>query len=294
MEFNSIMFPAPKFNHKKFLEYDGEIVYIPKKEEKNSYIPCLLLLSASVKVSNKFLIFFHGNAEDIFGARDICNRIREILEINIIIVEYPTYSIYTLEKDPNKMLTDSLEVFDFILNEFKAETQNIFIFGRSIGTTAAIYLSSKRKPGALISVSGFTSIKSVAQNVVGKMLGLLVKERFTSKEYIKNVTCPTLFIHGQKDTLIPFSHSLELKDNCSGPYEILLPEEMTHNEFDYDEDLIIPVKNFLDKNTGILAEGSPIVLPKHIFDIPLVVKKEFEKNHFYDSNKHQSCTDGNC
>ncbi|MCQ2818551.1 MAG: alpha/beta hydrolase [archaeon] len=181
-------------------------------------------------------------------------------------------------------------VFDFLVNEFKAEKQNIFIFGRSIGTTAAIYLSSQRKPGALISVSGFTTIKNVAKGIVGGMLGLLVKDRFTSIEYIKNVTCPVLFIHGQKDKLIPFTHSLELKENCSGPYEILLPEEMTHNEFDYDDDLINPVKNFLEKNTGIQNEGKPIVLPKYIFDTPLVIKQQLRNsNLFEDKESNSSC-----
>lgn len=293
MEFNSLMFPAPKFSHKKFSEFDGEVIYIPKKDEKDKYIPCLLLISASNEISNKFMIFFHGNAEDIFGARDICNRIREILQINIIIVEYPTYSLYTLENDTNKMLSDALVIFDFLVSHFKAEKQNIYVFGRSIGTTAAIYLSSQRKPGALISVSGFTSIKSVAQNLVGKMLGVLVKDRFKSIEYIKNVTCPVLFIHGQKDKLIPFNHSLMLKENCNCPYEILLPEEMTHNEFDYDDDLINPVKNFLEKNTGILGGGNSITLPKFIFDTPIVIQKELEKNNPQDKDKTGSCS-GSC
>ena len=65
MEFNSIMFPAPKFNYKKFSEFDGEVIYIPNNPEKTQYIPCLLLISASHKLSNKFLIFFHGNAGKI-------------------------------------------------------------------------------------------------------------------------------------------------------------------------------------------------------------------------------------
>ena len=56
------------------------------------------------------------------------------------------------------------------------EDKNIFIFGRSIGTSPAIYLASVRKPNALFVISAFTSIRAVADNLVGP-LKYLLKER---------------------------------------------------------------------------------------------------------------------
>ena len=43
-----------------------------------------------------------------------------------------------------------------------------------------------------------------------------------------------MFIHGQKDSLIPFEQTIKLKDCCNCPYELLLPENMDHNYFDYE------------------------------------------------------------
>ena len=59
------------------------------------------------------------------------------------------------------------------------------------------------------------------------------------------VTCPTFIVHGQKDKLIPIDHAYKLKDKCSGPTFFLSPSNMTHNDFDFYEDLIRPLMRFL-------------------------------------------------
>lgn len=277
MELDRILFPSPKFNSSKISEYDGELVYIPKGN--NLYIPCLLLISVSKTISDKYLMFFHGNAEDIFGAREIGERLRYRLNINVIIIEYPTYSLYKQETDTNQILNNGLIVFDYLVNNLKVARSNIYVFGRSIGTSPAIFLSSQRKPGALIAISGFTSIKDAAESLVGKILAAFVSERFTSIDYIKDVTCPILFIHGQKDKLIPFEHSIKLKEACNCPHFFYLPEEMTHNEFDYEEDLLIPIKEFLESNTGIKLPTVGIQkFPNDLYTMPEEIEKLIKTN----------------
>ena len=43
--------------------------------------------------------------------------------------------------------------------------------------------------------------------------------------------CPTFFSHGKLDQLIPYSHSVELMNNCQGITYLNLSEKMTHNDF---------------------------------------------------------------
>ena len=40
------------------------------------------------------------------------------------------------------------------------------------------------------------------------------------------------------------------KDACKGPSELCLPKDMTHSEFCFDSDFIIPLENFL-RNYGL-------------------------------------------
>ncbi len=59
------------------------------------------------------------------------------------------------------------------------------------------------------------------------------------------VTCPTFIVHGQQDKLIPIDHAYKLKERCAGPTFFLSPANMTHNDFDFYEDLIRPLMRFL-------------------------------------------------
>ena len=231
---------------------------------------------------------FHGNAEDIFGARLMGETLVQKLRMNVLIVEYPSYSIYLSEPSADELIENTVIIYDFVKKVFNIEDKNIYIFGRSIGTSPAIYLASKRKPNALITISAFTSIKAVANNLVG-FLKVLVKERLTSIDYIKNVTCPIIFIHGQKDPLIPFKETIKLKDNCDCPFEVVLPINMTHNDFDIDEDIIEPIEKFIIKNCTIdrgynkFDENKEI---KELYKIPDNIKNLIDQYKTNTNNKN--------
>ena len=90
-----------------------------------------------------------------------------------VIVEYPGYSIYKDKKqEPKQIYDDSLAVFDWLNNNLKIDKSNIFIYGRSLGTSPAIYLSSKIQPKALFLLSAFTSIKDIESD---KFCSLLLR-----------------------------------------------------------------------------------------------------------------------
>ncbi len=258
MEFNGFIFPAPSLDYHMIKIYRNELIYIPSNDPKESYyIPCLFLKNQKSENFKNFVIFFHGNAEDIFLSRSMAYGLLEKLDMNIIVVEYPGYSVYKGDPDADKILKNTWIVYDFVKKTFKLEDKNIFVFGRSIGTSPAIYLASVRSPNALLVVSSFTSIRAVAGNLVGP-LKYLLKNRFLSEEYIKNVKCPIMFIHGKSDPLIPYKESEELKKLCTSYSEISLPEHMTHNDFDLETDIMEPIGKFINKNCVVDEEKSDI------------------------------------
>jgi fermentation-respiration switch protein FrsA (DUF1100 family) len=89
-------------------------------------------------------------------------------------------------------------------------------------------------------MSPYTSIKNVAYSKVG-LLSWILPEMFNNLSRINNVSCPTFILHGQRDTLIPIEQARELNDACIGPTFFIAPPLMTHNEFDFYEDLIKPL-----------------------------------------------------
>jgi pimeloyl-ACP methyl ester carboxylesterase len=80
-----------------------------------------------------------------------------------------------------------------------------------MGSGPATYLASKFKPGGLILMSPFTSIKNVAFSKVG-WLSCLVANQFDNLSRISAVDCPTFILHGQKDSLIPIEQAQQLNN----------------------------------------------------------------------------------
>ena len=268
MNFNSFLFPAPEFDFTTLKEYYDELIYIPTSNPKE-HIPCLFMSNEISRLHKNFIIFFHGNAEDIFLSKHMAYGLLEKLNMNIIIVEYPGYSIYKGEASPEKILENTKIVYDYIKNIFNLEDKNMYIYGRSIGTSPAIYLASVANPNALFVVSSFTSIRSVAGNIVGP-LKYLLKDRFFSTNYIQKVKCPTILIHGKSDPLIPYKETEELAKNCKCKHKVVLRDYMTHNDFNLYGDIMDHIDNFVkDKDNGIVVDNEE-------YDIIKENKKEFE------------------
>lgn len=123
------------------------------------------------------------------------------------------------------------------------EIEDVILMGRSIGSGPALHLAAyscfilERKPSALILVSAFKDISKLVADMVGSVAGFIVRNRFKNSGMIEHVDCPTLLIHGKKDTLVPWRHSYTLFAKCRGPCSLMLSERMTHDCFDFVEDL---------------------------------------------------------
>ena len=239
-----------KSDYQSLSKYKNKLIFIEKNsgiQSADNYIPCLFYRNPK---SSNYLIYFHGNSEHIFQIEYYGLDFRSYLDMNIIIVEYPGYSIYPCE-DPesNIFFNNALIVYDWIKNRFQASDDQIFVCGRSLGTASAIFLSSQRKPKALFLISAFTSLKNIGKDF---WMSYFVEQIFNSYRYISNISCPTLFVHGKKDSLINYHHSEqlleEMKRTNNNIVLLKLNDNMTHNDFDLKEDIIFPIKDFIENN----------------------------------------------
>src|SRR5690606_19430156 len=132
-------------------------------------------------------------------------------------------------------------------------------------------IAARRNPSVLLLMSAYTSIKGVVKNVAGEFAKMLVAERFKNYEEIEKVKAPVLFIHGKADTLIPSTHSEEVKGICEKNVttSIHIPPNVTHNDFDMDEDIIKPIQDFFDQiKLKVTENGKKIEFPTHLYEDP--------------------------
>ena len=164
------------------------------------------------------MIYFHGNAEDIGLAFDLMYLFGTEMKMHVMAVEYPGYGLYKGSGPNEEMIREDAEsIYDYLTTIIGVKEQDIIIFGRSMGSGPTSYLGSQRNPHCILLMSAFTSIKDAAKNIFGwaGFLSAVVYERFRNIDYIANAKCPCFFLHGIKDTLIPYTHSVELNNVCT-------------------------------------------------------------------------------
>jgi len=155
---------------------------------------------------------------------------RDQFKVNVLAAEYPGYGLLRgLTPSEDGVYEVALTTFRFLVDEISVRYSQIILFGRSLGSGPAVYLAAQYPVGGLILVSAFSSIRAAVQSIVGRVFAWSFQERFPNSRIIANVSCSTLFIHGENDGLIPADHSLRLFKRCRARKLLITPPKMEHN-----------------------------------------------------------------
>lgn len=171
------------------------------------------------------------------------------MQMHVLAVEYPGYGLYKTSKPNEEMMKeDAMTVFDYLTQCVGISQKDIILFGRSMGSGPSTYLSSINNAYTLLLMSAFTSIKDAAKALFGwaGFISILAHEKFRNIDTIKSTKCPVFFLHGQQDTIVPHTHSIQLNEVCPMESFLHLPPNMDHNEFQLIDDLVVPFKTFMN------------------------------------------------
>jgi len=174
--------------------------------------------------TRRVILYAHGNACDIGQCAFLLNELSQTLKTDIVAIDYPGYGLSrTLpekQKPSARECSDSLyAVFEWLRREGYA-TQNIFLYGVSIGTgprtRLAAHLGNIGVPlGGVLLQSPFTSIVGVGSHAAATTMHMcsdafVSPDIFQSINYIGYVDAPLVIVHGDHDTLIPIDHASQL------------------------------------------------------------------------------------
>jgi fermentation-respiration switch protein FrsA (DUF1100 family) len=107
--------------------------------------------------------------------------------------------------------------------------RQIVLHGESIGCAVAIEVASRDSCGGVVLEAPFTSAADVAQTVL-PMLGPLLVRSFDSARKISRVRAPLLFIHGDRDEIIPLGLGQKLFSIAPQPKSFWIVEGAHHND----------------------------------------------------------------
>jgi uncharacterized protein len=172
------------------------------------------------------ILYFHGNGE-VVADHDSLAPLYNERGINLFVADYRGYGASTGSPSFSSMVEDAHPIFDAFLGVLGdgGFSGRVFVMGRSLGSVSAIELASTYTDqiSGLIIESGFASTVRLMTRLGFPKEQLGFKDPgFPNLTKIRTITMPTLIIHGERDSLIPFEEGRDLYDNSGAKSKLIL------------------------------------------------------------------------
>lgn len=204
-----------------------------------------LYLSSSA--SNKLVIYFHGNAGNIYHRIPSLLTLQK-LGVSVLGVSYRGYGKSDGSPTEQGVYLDGKAIFQYAVEQLGFPRENIIIFGRSIGTAVAVNTAQNEQILGLILVSPLTSGRAQAQAAGLGSVASLAGDSFDNLSKVENIEAPLLVIHGTDDRVIPFSMGLEIFDRANVMKVFVKIEGANHNDLEHEfgQEYWPPILRFIE------------------------------------------------
>ena len=119
------------------------------------------------------------------------------------------------------------------------------MYGESLGTSVAIEVGQNRDFAGIILEAPFTSMIDIGKKYYPIFpVKLLLKDKYVSKNKIKNINSPVLVMHGKKDKIVPFYMGKKIYDLANQPKFNYFPDDDDHM-MNFDDKLINEIDLFI-------------------------------------------------
>mmetsp|Transcript_99032 Transcript_99032/g.288842 ORF Transcript_99032/g.288842 Transcript_99032/m.288842 type:complete len:323 (+) Transcript_99032:69-1037(+) len=276
----TLIFPAPQPTGEcSSLIWDEQPSSTPGGGEKRPFVWIPALQDGSLTI-----IHFHANAEDLMLIEDHLRRLSVELCANILGVEYPGYGPMHSQGSPTTASIDAAasHALQYIVLAQGIPPAQVLLYGRSLGCGPALRLARRARDlfrwgiCGLVLQSPFISVKQLAIDYVGRAGALLVPECYDNLTELQQLCrtrpsaqcavgqwIPMLFVHGKKDSVVQFYHSEALhraaRHNGHPSAELALCEEATHDYWDMQADLVMPITEFLRRHPGPRVKDAKVM-----------------------------------
>src|ERR1041385_1908764 len=179
------------------------------------------------------IIFFHGNGGNITNVGWMGQRFAKH-GFNVLLFDYRGYGASEgVAANEADLYADGDAAVAFVTSK-GIRTEQIILYGQSLGTTVVADVASREKFGAVVLESGFSSASSLANSALPwlpRWLHFLGKNRFESARKLANVRSPILIAHGEPDRTIPTSEGRLLFAAANEPKKLLIVPGAGHVVF---------------------------------------------------------------
>ena len=176
------------------------------------------------------LLWFHGNAGNLSHRLDNIQRLLP-LNLNIFIFDYRGYGKSEGEPDENGIYKDSQAAYNMVLELEGVSVNSLFLFGRSLGGICATETALNNPARGLILESTFTSASDMSRKITPLIpLGWAIRSKLDAINKVTELKLPKLFLHGDRDEVVPFDLGRKLYEGASDPKSFYIIQGAGHND----------------------------------------------------------------
>ena len=190
------------------------------------------------------VIYFGGNAEEVSGQMHDAPM---LAPWSVAAVNYRGYGLSEGRPSEAALVADALAIHDWLAKRKDIDANRIVVFGRSLGSGVAVQLAASRRVAAVVLVSPFDSLRSIARKQYPIVpVSLLLRHPFDSLAQAAGIEAPLLVIAGDEDDLIPSEYSQRLYDAWLDPKRWVLVPGADHNDIHLWPGYWPAMREFLD------------------------------------------------
>lgn len=244
--------------HPKKLELNDQYSFsFPHKEVNLQYEDNisfhLVQFTTKDSIPKGVVLYFHGNRENVERyARFAPFFTNEGYEVWMC--DYPEFGKSRGEFSEPVVYEESIQVYKLARQKFNSD--QIVIYGKSLGTGPATYLASKRDCKQLILETPYLSIPDVASHFFWMYpVQQMMQYEFPNKKNILLVDAPIAIYHGTNDRVIPFEHAQKLYQLQPNRAELITIPEGTHHNLMKFPSMQQHLKSVLNKESVFMQES---------------------------------------
>ena len=199
---------------------------------------------------HSLIIYFHGNTGNLFSHHrfEHAEKLHK-MGCNVLLISYRGYSKSTGKPSEKGIYIDGESTLSYAHKTLGYSNENIFVIGRSLGTTVAVEISQNRNFKGVVLLTPLTSAKDMGKEMDFSYFSFLAKSTFNSIKKIKYLRSPLLIIHGTEDKQIPFAMGKKLFEKYKGKKDFIRIKDAGHNNIQLVDPYLFwnGIESFLNK-----------------------------------------------
>ncbi|MCY4430987.1 MAG: alpha/beta hydrolase [Rhodospirillales bacterium] len=190
------------------------------------------------------ILYFGGNAEEVSGQMHDAEM---LAPWSFAAINYRGYGLSEGRPSEASLVADARVIYDWFAQLDGIDPNRIVVFGRSLGTGVAVQLAASRPVHAVVLISPFDSLRSIARSQYPLIpVSLLLKHPFDSLARVPAIHAPALVLAGADDRLVPPRLSRRLYDAWAGAKRWISIPDADHNDLHVQPGYWSAIRAFLN------------------------------------------------